>query len=280
MHFVHSHYIAKTREVKLTIAACCGTYHVCASNTETIYDLKTFLSPHVNLPYRACPDEQSYYSMLYECVLKDDMEFGLLVENASLLLGLSDPLPRPDYIPQRSLVTLSTNQDKTDSHSYERILSIHRQLHIQYLPFIADWLRHDRLLSRIIIDTDHPQINWILGKITDVIASYPSCLRQIIFSVTEVSHLQWEMLNRLYTRTTIPLFLEARAMKNSYELIYMGQSERELERGIENRPVPNRGLTLLQPSLLMKENPTERDMATQVHILSYDDPDLRYPFLH
>jgi hypothetical protein len=56
----------------------------------------------------------------------------------------------------------------------------------------------------------------------------------------------------------------------------MGQTERELEKGKgkEARPVKPRGLIPLQPALLMKENPTERDMATQMHILSYDDPNL------
>ena len=270
MHFVDNRYITAPHEVKLTITACCGTYYVCASHMETIYDLKTFLYPHANLPYRAYPDEQNYYSMQYECVLTDDTELGILVENAKLLLGLADPLPTPYYIPQRSMVILS------EDTAYERILSIHRQLDIQYLPFLADWLHHDRLLSRIIIDTDHPQINWILGKITDAIASYPPCLRQIIFSVTEVSHLQWESLITLYRKTTIPLFLEARTMKNSQELIYMGQSEHELEKGKGKGacPVKPRGLVLLQPALLMKENPTERDMATQNHIMSYDDPNL------
>jgi len=209
--------------------------------------------------------------MHYECVLEDGTELGTLAENSNLLLGLADPLPTPYSIPQRSLVILSE-----DTPRYERILSIHRELHIQYLPFLADWLRHDRLLSRIMIDTDHPQINWILAKITDAIASYPPCLCQIIFSVTEVSHLQWESLNTLYKKTTIPIFLEGRTMKNSHELIYMGQSERELEKGKgkEARPVKPRGLVLLQPALLMKENPTERDMATQKHIMSYDDPNL------
>ena len=270
MHFVDNHYFAAPHEVKLTITACCGTYHVCSSHMETIYDLKAFLSPHANHPYRAYPDEQNYYSMHYECVLEDGTELGILVENAKLLLGLADPLPTPYYIPQRSLVILS------EDTAYERILSIHRELHIQYLPFLADWLRHDRLLSRIIIDTDHPQINWILAKITDAIASYPPCLRQIIFSVTEVSHLQWESLNTLYRKTTIPLFLEARTMKNSQELIYMGQTERELEKGKGKgtRPVKPQGLILLQPALLMKENPTERDMAKQEHMMSYDDPNL------
>ena len=258
-------------EVTLVITACCGTYHVCASHMETIRDLKIFLYPRANLPYRAYPDEQNYYSMQYECLLTDDVELGIFKENSSLLLALSDPLPRPDYIPQRSMISLS------DDHlPYERILSIHRQLHMHYLPFLADWLHHDRLFSRIIIDTDHPQINWIIGKITDAIASYPPCLQQIIFSVTEVSHLQWESLNALYKKTTIPLFLEAHTMKNSYELIYMGQTERELERGMEPPKNKKRGLAPLQPALLMKENPTERDMATQQDILSYDDPDLGY----
>jgi hypothetical protein len=272
MHFVDNYYLAAPHEIHLTITACCGTYHVCASHMETIYDLKNFLCPHANLPYRAYPDEQNYYSMHYACVLEDSTELGTLVENSNLLLGLADPLPTPYSIPQRSLVILS--EDTT----HERILSIHRELHIQYLPFLADWLHHDRLLSRIMIDTDHPQINWILAKITNAIASYPPCLCQIIFSVTEVSHLQWESLNTLYKKTTIPIFLEARTMKNSHELIYMGQSERELEKGKgkgkEARPVKPRGLVLLQPALLMKENPTERDMATQMHILSYDDPNL------
>ena len=270
MHLVDNHYLAAPHEIHLTITACCGTYHVCASHMETIYDLKTFLYPHANLPYRAYPDEQNYYSMQYKCILTDEIEFGIFAENSSLLLGLADPLPTPHYIPQRSLVILS--EDTT----YERILSIHRELHIQYLPFLADWLRHDRLLSRIMIDTDHPQINWILAKITDAIASYPPCLSQIIFSVTEVSHLQWESLNTLYKKTTIPIFLEAQTIKNSQELIYMGQSERELEKGKEKgaRPVKPRGLILLQADLLMKENPTERDMATQKHMMSYDDPNL------
>jgi len=269
MHFITNQSISH-EEITLIITACCGTYHVCASHMETIYDLKVFLYPYANLPYRAYPDEQNYYSIQYKCILTDEIELGIFAENSSLLLGLADPLPTPHYIPQRSLVILS--EDTT----YERILSIHRELHIQYLPFLADWLRHDRLLSRIMIDTDHPQINWILAKITDAIASYPPCLSQIIFSVTEVSHLQWESLNTLYKKTTIPIFLEAQTIKNSQELIYMGQSERELEKGKrkEARPVKPRGLILLQPALLMKENPTERDMATQMHIMSYDDPNL------
>lgn len=270
MHFVDNHYLAAPHEVKLTITACCGIYHVCASHMETIYDLKAFLSPHANPPYRAYPDEQNYYSVHYNCILEDDTELGILVENTNLLLGLADPLPTPYYIPQRSLVILS------EDTAYESILSIHRELHIQYLPFLADWLHHCRIFSRIIIDTDHPQINWIISKITDAIASYPPCLHQIIFSVTEVSHLQWETLNTLYRKTTIPLFLEARTMKNSQELIYNGQSEHELEtgKGKSGRPIKRRGLIPLQPALLMKENPTERDMATQKHIFSYDDPNL------
>jgi hypothetical protein len=207
--------------------------------------------------------------MQYECHLTDDIELGIFGENSSLLMALADPLPRPDYIPQRSLVDISTD------HSYERILSLHRELHIHYLPFLADWLHHDRLFSRIIIDTDHPQINWIIGKITDAIASYAPCLRQIIFSVTEVSHLQWETLNALYKKTDVPIFLEAHTMKNGYELIYMGQTERQLERGTEP-PKKKKGLIPLQPALLMKENPTERDMATQNDIMSYDDPNFGY----
>lgn len=257
-------------EVTLVITACCGTYHVCGSHMETIHDLKTFLCPHANHPYRAFPDEQNYYSMQYDCHLTDDIELGIFAENSRLLLALADPLPRPDYIPQRSLVTLSM----TAEHSYERVLSIHRELHIHYLPFLADWLQHDRMFSRIIIDTDHLQINWIIGKIGDAIASYPPCLRQIIFSVTEVSHLQWETLNALYKKTSIPLFLEARTMKNSYEIVYMGQSERQLERGKEQPK--KKGLIPLNPALLMKENPTEREMATQNDIMSYDDPNLGY----
>ena len=65
-------------------------------------------------------------------------------------------------------------------------------------------------------------------------------------------------------------------MKNSQELIYMGQTERELEKGKGKgtRPVKPQGLILLQPALLMKENPTERDMAKQEHMMSYDDPNL------
>ena len=267
MHFVTSQ-SASAHEITLIITACCGTYHVCVSHMETIHDLKTFLYPHANSPYRAFPDEQTYYSMQYECLLTDEIEFGIFAENSSLLLALADPLPRPDYIPQRSLVTLSM----TAEHSYERVLSIHRQLDIQYLPFLADWLYHDRMFSRIIIDTDHPQINWIIGKITDAIASYPPCLRQIIFSVTEVSHLQWNTLNALYKKTAVPLFLEARTMNNRYEVIYMGQTELQLERGMEQPK--KKGLVLLNPALLMKENPTERDMATQKDILSYDDPNL------
>jgi hypothetical protein len=272
MHLATSR-LASHDEVTLIITACCGTYHVCGSHMETIHDLKIFLYPRANQPYRAYPDEQNYYSMQYECLLTDDIELGIFAENSSLLLALADPLPRPDYIPQRSLVDISTD------HSYERILSIHRELHIHYLPFLADWLHHDRLFSRIIIDTDHPQINWILGKMTDAIASYPSCLRQIIFSVTEVSHLQWDALNTLYMKTTVPLFLEAHTMKNSYELIYMGQTERQLERQLERGmepPKKKKGLIPLQPVLLMKENPTERDMATQNDIMSYDDPNLGY----
>jgi hypothetical protein len=255
-------------EITLVITAWCGTYHVCASHMETIHDLKIFLCPHANSPYRAFPDEQSYYSMQYECHLTDDIELGIFAENSSLLLALADPLPRPDYIPQRSLVTLSM----TPESCYERILSIHRELHIHYMPFLADWLHHDRTFSRIIVDTDHPHINWILGKIGDAIASYPPCLRQIIFSVTEVSHLQWETLHALYMKTMVPLFLEANTMKNSYEVIYMGQTERELERGVEQPK--KKGLIPLDPALLMKENPTERDMATQEHIMTYDDPNM------
>ena len=260
-------------EVTLVITSCCGIYHVCASHMETIHDLKTFLYPRVNLPYRAFPDEQNYYSIQYECLLTDEIELGIFADNSSLLLALADPLPRPDYIPQRSLITLSM----TAEHAYERILSIHRELHIQYLPFLADWLHHDRSLSRIIIDTDHPQINWIVGKIGHAIASYPPCLRQIIFSVTEVSHLQWETLNALYKKTAVPLFLEARTMNNSYEIMYTGQTAFQLERGVEKRIIHKKGLIPLQPALLMKENPTERDMATQMDILSYDDPLLEYP---
>jgi hypothetical protein len=64
-------------------------------------------------------------------------------------------------------------------------------------------------------------------------------------------------------------------MKNSYERIYMGQTERQLERGMEP-PKKKKGLIPLQPALLMKENPTERDMATQNDIMSYDDPNLGY----
>jgi hypothetical protein len=269
MHLV-TNQPASHGEITIVITACCGTYHVRASYMETIYDLKIFLYPRANHPYRAYPDEQHYYSMQYECVLTDDIELGIFAENSSLLLALSDPLPRPDYIPQRSLVMLSM----TPEHKYERVLSIHRELHIHYLPFLADWLYHDRMFSRIIIDTDHPHINWILGKITDAIASYPSCLRQIIFSVTEVSHLQWEMLHALYQKTSVPLFLEAHTMKNSYELVYTGQSERQLERGMEKPIVHKKGLIPLNPALLMKENPTEQEMATQMDILSYDDPNL------
>lgn len=275
MLLVQPHHAAGPQELVLTISAICGTYHVCVSYLDTIRELKAFLFPNLNLPYRAYPDEQTYYSSTYQCVLTDDIDLGTLVQDPILLLGLSDPVPVRDRIPQRSLIILPIGTDATDSSIYERILSIHRRLNIQFLPFLADWIHHDRLLSRVILDADHPQINWIVRKITEAIAVYPPCLRQIIFSVTDGSLLEWETLHTFYKRTTVPIFLEANVMRNRHELIYTGQSEQELEQGLlSRRPAKQRGLIPLQPALLMKENPTEREMATQDHIMRYDDPNL------
>lgn len=273
MLLVEKGHISVTYEMTLTITSMSGTYYVCAAYLDTIQDLKTFLCPHVNYPYQAHPDEQSYYSMTYNCILANTMELGMIAMNPVLLLGLSDPIPCSNHIPQRSLVILPPCHDLMDS-TYERILSIHRRLGIQYLPFLADWLQHDRNLSRIILDADHPQINWIVNKITDAIATYPPCLQQIIFSVTEVSLLQWELLHTLYKKTTVPIFLEAKVMGNRQEMIYRGQKTHELEELMEKPRLSKRGLVPLQPALLMKENPTEQDLATHEHILSYDDPNL------
>ena len=255
--------------ITLTITSVCGTYYVCADVMDTIYDLKVFLCPHLNRPYHAHPDEQSYYSPQYRCIMTDELDIGMLVMMPTLRLHLSNPAPRADYIPQRCLVILPADG------SYERILSIHRQLDIQYLSFLADWIQHDRLLSRIILDADHPQINWIVRKITHAVATYGACLRQIIFSVTDTSLLQWDTLHDLYTHTITPIFLEAHVMKNPHETIYHGESEQKLSQlhiTHYQTQMPKHGLTLLQPSLFMKEHPTEHDMATDADILSYDDP--------
>lgn len=259
-------------EMVLTIASVGHTYYVCVSPLDTIEDLKTFFFQQMNPPQKVFPDEQSYYSMYHGRILENDVELSIVAKDPILLLGFANPLPSSYYIPQRCLFSIlvethmNTVIGKHDP--YERMLFLHHSLDTQYLPFLADWLEHDRLIHRIIIDADHAQINWIVCKITKVLATYPACLQQIIFSATKASHLQWDTLHALYTATTVPILLEAHVLQNQQNIIYRGQTERELA----GHMAPSRKKTSAQAGYVFHEDPQECDLATPHDLLPYADP--------
>ena len=220
-----------SNEFVITVVSIGHNYYVCVVDDDIIEDLKDFIFNEMIPPNKVFPDEQSYYSMYHGRILDNHTELKIVKDDPILLLGFAHPIPCSYHIPQRCLMTILVENETDRKDPYERMLFLHRSLETQYIPFLSMWLEHDRLIHCIIIDADHPQINMIVSKITQVLSTYPACLKQIVFSNAGTSYLQWDTLHTLYRNTTITICLEAHVLGNTQRILYCGQTEHELVYG-------------------------------------------------